>query len=297
MRQRRLIAGPRKVVRGDAPRQVGIVETRNRQPQRPNVHSQACTVDASLATGLRRGPGMNELLRFVAALRRSIQRRGIRGLVMLGVSKTSDRLFDLRYGTETGAWEEVASMSGTVGDTSRAQAYQPTQVIALRTLLRQLDLAPGRVLVDLGSGKGRVLMVAAPFGFRALRGVEFGAGLCEVARRNIERFRRRSGTRAAFEIVHADAAQYQVRDDEDVFFLFNPFDAAVLASVMANISRSYVARPRPMLLIYRRPVHEQQVLRQTPFRKVATHDLWGSDFSVFAAGDEHARDARPLPDA
>jgi SAM-dependent methyltransferase len=230
---------------------------------------------------------------FIEALGHAVQRRGIVGVLMLAVSKVWDWLFDLRYGTETGSWEEVARMSGTIGDASRAQAYQPTQVIALRKLLRLLELGTGRVLVDFGSGKGRVLMVAAPFGFRALRGVEFSAGLCDVARRNIERYRARSGTDADFEVIHADAAKYPVREDEDVFFLFNPFDGEVLAHVMANISRSYRARPRPMLLIYRRPVHEAQIVRGTPFCKVGSHDLWGSDFSVFAAGVEQQRDARP----
>lgn len=236
---------------------------------------------------------MTESFAIIRAFGRSIQRRGMRGLMMLGVSKALDQLFDLRYDTETGAQEAVANMSGTIGDTSRAQDYQPTQVIALRKLLRVLDLAPGRVLVDFGSGKGRVLMVAAPFGFRDLRGVEFSAGLCEVAKRNIERYRTRSGNAATFEVIHADAATYRVRDDEDVFFLFNPFDGEVVASVMANISRSYVERPRPMLLIYRRPVHADEIVRDTPFHKGATHDLWGSDFSVFAVDGEHNQDARP----
>jgi SAM-dependent methyltransferase len=233
------------------------------------------------------------LLSKLAILPRAIRRRGWRGVAGLAISKLYDYLFDVRFGTDTMSWEDVANLTGTVGDISHAHHYQPTDVIPLRKLLRSLDLAPGRVLVDFGSGKGRVLMVAAPFGFRALRGVEFSAGLCEIARANVERFRTKAGCRADFEIIHGDAAEYDVRDDEDVFFLFNPFDGHVLGRVVKNISRSFQARPRPMLLIYRKPIYEACITENSPFAKVASHDFWGSDFAVFRAGPAPAIFAGP----
>jgi SAM-dependent methyltransferase len=228
-------------------------------------------------------PGPIEML---AMFPRAIRRRGWRGTAGLAISKLYDALFDLRYGTDTVSWQEVASLTGTVGDLAHALHYQPTDVIPLQKLLRLLDLEPGRVLVDFGSGKGRVLMVAAPFGFRALRGVEFSAGLCDIARRNIERYRARTPWHVDFEVIHGDASEYPVRDDEDVFFLFNPFDDHVLRRVMENISCSFQAAPRPMLLLYRNPVYETCVTEHSPFEKVASHVLWGSDFTVFEAGRE-----------
>jgi SAM-dependent methyltransferase len=219
----------------------------------------------------------------IAKLRGAVARRGWRGLAALAATKVTDYLFDVRYGIETRSLEKLTSLSGTVGDLAHALPYQPTSVMALRRLLRTLDVGPGRVLVDFGCGKGRVLMVAAPFGFRALRGVEFSSSLCAVARANIDRFRRRSGVAAEFEIIHGDAGEYVVRDDEDVFFLFNPFDDHVLERVIANISRSFAARPRPLLLIYRRPVHEDIITNASPFRKVAAPVVWASDFSIFEA--------------
>jgi hypothetical protein len=113
---------------------------------------------------------------------------------MLAATEITDRLFDARYGTETIAEATLASLTGVVGDTEHAEPYVATRVLALHKQLRTLDLPPGQVLVDFGSGKGRVLMVAAPFSFRAVRGIEFSAALCDVAGMNVERFRRRSGS-------------------------------------------------------------------------------------------------------
>jgi hypothetical protein len=219
----------------------------------------------------------------IVRLRAAVRKRGWRGLAVLVLSKLQDRAFDLRYGTDTCAGAALASLTGTAGDIDHAEPYQPTQVAALRKLLRHLRLEPGAVLVDFGSGKGRVLMVAAQHGFRAVRGVEFSSGLCEIARGNVARFRSKAAVRAAFEIIHGDAAEYEVRDDETVFFLFNPFDDHVLRRVMRNIARSYAAAPRRMLLIYRRPVHQAWITRDTPFVRTGTHVYWDSDFAVFEA--------------
>lgn len=236
-------------------------------------------------------------LAHIAQLRHAVRRRGWRGLAVLALSKLHDRAFDLRYGTDTGAGADVTDPADAAGDIAHAEPYQPTQVAALRKLLRNLRLDDGSVLVDFGCGKGRVLMVAAEFGFRALRGVEFSAVLCEVARDNIARFRRRAAVHASFEVVHADAAEYGVRDDENVFFLFNPFDDHVLRRVMRNIARSHEAAPRRMLLIYRRPVHEAWITRDTPFTRAGMHVYWDSDFAVFEAPQPGAAaDTRPVPD-
>jgi SAM-dependent methyltransferase len=218
-------------------------------------------------------------------VRHALRKRGLRGIGILALSRLWDFIFDLRYGLDTAATVELVDLTGTIGDVAHSQPYYPTQGIALRGILRTVGGGRGRVLVDFGCGKGRVLMVASQFGFHALRGVEFSAGLCDIARRNVERFRRRSRSAADFEIIHSDAAEYVVRHDEDVFFLFNPFDQHVLGRVMHNISRSFRARPRPMLLIYRRPAHED-CITMSGFIKVGEYRIWDSDFAVFKAGPD-----------
>lgn len=203
---------------------------------------------------------------------------------MLAYSKLRDRMFDMRYNVDTCTPHDLNALRGIRGDTAHAQRYEATQVVALRALLRRLNIAPGRVLVDFGSGKGRVLLVASEFGFRSLRGVEFSAQLCDIARRNIDTFLSMTRVASQFEVIHEDAAAYAVRDDEDVFFLFNPFDAHILAKVIEHVSQSLAARPRPLLLIYRRPVHAHLLTDSSPFTKTAELNLWGNDFSIFEAG-------------
>lgn len=222
-------------------------------------------------------------MRVRARIRRGIRRRGLRGLSLLAFSEAVNYAFDLRYGVETRAGVDCGELAGTVGDIEHAKPYRATQAFHVYRLFRQLGLGPGRVLVDMGSGKGRVLFIAALADFRTARGVEFSSELCDVARRNVERFRQRTRTTTDIEIIHADAGEYRIRDDEDVFYFANPFDEHILRKVMANISASFVATPRPMTLIYFNPRRAHCVTEDTPFTPRPTRVIGGRQFAIFEA--------------
>ena len=62
---------------------------------------------------------------------------------------------------------------------------EPHELMRLRPfrrLMRTLSLPPGSGFVDFGCGKGRVLLLAAGFGFARITGVEFAKELCDIAK-------------------------------------------------------------------------------------------------------------------
>src|SRR5690348_10063421 len=63
--------------------------------------------------------------------------------------------------------------------------------------------------IDVGSGKGRTLLLASDYGFRRVVGVEFAEALCSIALRNVEAYRAASSKRS-IEVVHADATQFDL---------------------------------------------------------------------------------------
>ncbi len=65
--------------------------------------------------------------------------------------------------------------------------YVPTPIEVVREMLKLAGLKPGEIILDLGSGDGRVLITAAKeFGAKAI-GVELRKDLIEKAITNIER--------------------------------------------------------------------------------------------------------------
>ena len=67
-----------------------------------------------------------------------------------------------------------------------AVRYQPSSVEEFGRLMGKLDVDHREfVFVDYGSGKGRVLMLAADYPFKRIVGVEFSPPLDRIARENI----------------------------------------------------------------------------------------------------------------
>ena len=193
-----------------------------------------------------------------------------------------DYWFDFRHGTDTCSWFELDQLTINSENKAAGYRYQPARVVPLRRLLKNIEreLPPNPVLVDFGSGKGRVLLVAADWGLRDLRGIEFSKELCEIARRNCSRFKAQTGGSASFQITEIDAAQYVVQPDENFFFFYNPFDNTVLSRVLDNIGESLRSHPRRILIVYYNPLWNDVMAARPGLRLVRELHFWGFQFNV-----------------
>ncbi len=111
------------------------------------------------------------------------------------------------------------------------------------------------VFVDFGCGKGRVLLLASEFGFAKVRGVDFAPEFCAVARSNYIVYQNRTGVKTEFRIIESDVVDYVINKEDNVFFMYNPFDGVVMSRVLDNIAASLEMQPRRILIIYHNPVH------------------------------------------
>ena len=194
-----------------------------------------------------------------------------------------DYLYDLRYGLDTCANSELAELTIGSENKVRGYGYQPTRVLLLRKFFHSIRplLPPNGVLVDFGSGKGRMLLVASEFGFREARGVEFAHEL--TARKNVARYKARAGVAAEFKIIESDAACYAIAADENVFMMYNPFDESILGQVLDNIAASLRKAPRRILIIYVNPRWGRVIEQRADFVLVREWVLWGFKFAVYSS--------------
>ena len=107
--------------------------------------------------------------------------------------------------------------------------------------------------VDLGSGKGRMLLVAAEYPFRKIQGVEFAVQLHHVAEQNIARYRHRGRRCRDIRSVNVDAAEYKFPDGNLVLYLYNPFGLDVTKKVFANLEKAIAHMPRHLVVIMVNP--------------------------------------------
>lgn|GEM_PF-486848 len=198
------------------------------------------------------------------------------------MSSFFDYLVDLKYGTDTFSWVDLDDLKIDGNKKKRAKMYQPTCTLPLRRLLKKLNISPGKVFVDLGCGKGLVLLVASEFGFKEARGIELSPVLCDIAIKNCSIYKEKTRAGADFVVFMSDVIDYGLSDDEDVFYLFNPFDEYVLERALNNITASLQRRNREVLIIYRNAVDESIIEKNGNFTKLMDFSSWGWDFTIFS---------------
>jgi SAM-dependent methyltransferase len=222
--------------------------------------------------------GKNPILWFYQSLRRC----GLGQTLMIIWTIIGDVWFDFRYGTDTLRRVPRTQIETDSENKVYATGSGSTKVIPFLGLMRRINLPADSVFLDLGSGKGRVVMLAAKCGFRKVIGVDFSRTLCEKARANLQKFLRKCQSRALTSIVESDVTTYQLADDETVFFMYDPFNPPVLTQVLRNIRASLERRPRPIWLIYSVPRERQIVDQCGVFSKTERHVVAGSEFLVYS---------------
>lgn len=142
--------------------------------------------------------------------------------------------------------------SSDLGHDENMVFYKASGRFYLRRALKPREVGLGDVFIDLGSGKGRVLTLAARYPFDRVIGVEISERLIEIARENVERSRSRFRC-PRVDIVQADLARYELPDDVTHVYMYSPVSGPLAEAVLDRIVASLDRHPRPLRLIYAAP--------------------------------------------
>lgn len=188
-------------------------------------------------------------------IRLHIQEKGLVRTLIIIFNRMVDFHFDFKYKTDTRNKISLHDLTVTGENKARGSFYQPTMALSFNRLLDTVPLPPESVLVDFGCGKGRVLLLAVLRGIRKAVGIEFSPELCAIARNNVNIVEQATGSRLDISVIEGDVTHYEIEDDQNVFFFFNPFDDVVLEAVVNKIKKSLRRKPREIAIIYYNPVH------------------------------------------
>jgi len=161
------------------------------------------------------------------------------------------REFDQSHGTDTGRVIPLDKLDVNSKNTADGLWYEGISPRIFNQFMKNIDLTPEpHTFIDFGSGKGRVLLLAAEHGFRNVVGVEFAREIHEIAIKNAEIFNRGKADAVAFEFHLMDAVEYHFPESPLVIFFYCPFRGNVLDRVLANLNISYQHRPRPIHILF-----------------------------------------------
>ena len=191
-----------------------------------------------------------------------------------------------RYGDMEYDWEHrVNTTSGTVGWRARLlglfhSPYQPTDPALFREMMASLSILCGQfefeafTFVDLGSGKGRALLMASEYPFRRIVGVELLPALHQLAQENLARYKSESQKCSALEAIWGDAIDFPFPVEPLVIFLFNPLPEAGLRRVVASLDASLKAHPRAVYVLYHNPQLDRVICESEVFVRVGGNEQY-----------------------
>lgn len=148
------------------------------------------------------------------------------------------------------AWEQLLNIKTAGRDDSQFDGehhpYEPTDYAVLECLISTGYIGKHNVLIDYGSGKGRVSFFLAHETRCRCIGVEFDERLWERSLAN----QKTAVVGKRVEFIHDDAVTFKVPKEADCCFFFNPFALHTLKRVLANIFDSVYQEPRRMRLFF-----------------------------------------------
>jgi SAM-dependent methyltransferase len=127
--------------------------------------------------------------------------------------------------------------------------------------------------VDLGCGKGRVLLMASNYPFHAIVGVELNAKLAAVARKNLAKWTRSRRACHAAEVIEGDVLELPIPDGPVVLFLFNSFEREMVRGLLERLGETSRARSAPIDLIYIHPDHDDLVRQTAGIERLADENI------------------------
>jgi len=197
---------------------------------------------------------------------------GLRVRVVGRLHRLFDERFDRRRGTETVTNVNVDELCDEVdltGYESDNELYAGTPSLLFEALHAPLagQARDDLTYIDIGCGKGRMLVQASEAGFGHVIGVEFAPRLAAMARANMQAALGEDNTR--WQVDDADARTYKYPEGDIVLFLYNPFDPPVFELFLTNLLADLAERPRQLMLIYNHPICANILDTDQNFERVA----------------------------
>ncbi|MEM9077773.1 MAG: class I SAM-dependent methyltransferase [Bacteroidota bacterium] len=210
-----------------------------------------------------------------------IRGRSIPSLYRSFYAKVWDIYYDFKYNIDTDAHVVLENLDLSKEQKEHYYWYEGTKVRPLKKLFKRLDIPKEKCFIDIGSGKGRVLLVAAEYGFKKVIGLELSQSLYQISKNNMDTFNRKRNTDSEIEILNINALDYVFTDDEDIIFLYNPFDEQTLKQLVLNIKASKNRNKREIKIIYANSVHHKAIKENLDIFNIERIKIYNVGFTIY----------------
>lgn len=146
----------------------------------------------------------------------------------------------------------------------------------LEAVLKNFEIKPTDSIIDIGCGKGQVLLKFEKYGFGNVAGIELTKKLFVIATKNMEKLKKGN-----ILIFNTNAVEFQDYGRYNYFYFYNPFMEDIMKLVMAKIENSLLEYPRKIVVIYKNPVCHKVIIEGNVFKKVNEYETELKDIQFY----------------
>ena len=154
------------------------------------------------------------------------------------------------------SWDKLLQIKTIGRDETNADQYhhpyEPTPYAVLDRLVDSGLIGNGDVVLDYGCGKGRVDFFLSYRTKANTIGIEYDEHIYRSAVEN----QKTAVSKAKAEFVQVNAEIYEVPQNVNRCYFFNPFSVEILHKVMTRILESYYENPRELFLFFYYPADD-----------------------------------------
>jgi hypothetical protein len=170
--------------------------------------------------------------------------------------------FDQIHGTDTSGLIAAGNLTTGHPNDAHVTAYYGVAPSILRTLIDHWLATPPPhpisryTFVDIGAGKGRAMLLASQLPFHQVIGIELNPDMADIAQTNLDIWQasHAADTTASkispTRLLQQDALEYDLPRTPTLAFLFHPFEAPVLKSLLRRIETQFSNRPGTLDILY-----------------------------------------------
>ena len=133
--------------------------------------------------------------------------------------------------------------------------------------------------IDIGSGRGRVVLSAAQYPFKAVWGIEFVPALSAEAEKNLKIMPKSRIVAKTVQLINDDALAVDLPDGESIYYMFNPCSNELMTRIVDRI-KSHLGKMRSVgIFVF---VNFSKYELEMPVRDMSIMDLkYASRIAIF----------------
>ena len=137
--------------------------------------------------------------------------------------------------------------------------YEPFPYIKMKRLFENFSFSESDGFMDIGCGKGRVLVGAALSGCVNVYGIDISKELLEYAEKNLAECKKKKAD-LKYRLLCMDARDFTFMPDINKVFFYNPFSYRVFLKVKKALKQSIEENPRDITIFLAGPEHVSRYL-------------------------------------